>query len=119
MDEIEINGIFLCKKSLVKNEVKNTDGLVYTLVRTAYAGVHAGFLASRNGDEVVLYKSRRIWYWCGAASLSQLAVDGTSKPTECKFPCEVAEILVLGAIECIPVTQKAYNSIINVPVWEE
>lgn len=28
---------------------------------------------------------RRIWYWEGANTLSQLAVDGTQLPDKCKF----------------------------------
>jgi len=45
--------------------------LKYVLVRTQSAGVFAGELESRNGQEVVLLNARRIWYWDGAASLSQ------------------------------------------------
>ncbi|MCF0120546.1 MAG: hypothetical protein HUJ65_02815, partial [Oscillospiraceae bacterium] len=39
------------------------------------------------GDKyaVELTQCRRIWYWSGAASLSQLANDGVRKPDECKF----------------------------------
>jgi hypothetical protein len=91
----------------------------YVIVRTYYAGVHAGVLKSREGKEVVLTDARRIWYWDGAASLSQLAVDGTSKPNNCKFPVAVPEILLTEAIEIIPATDKARASIAGVPVWSE
>jgi hypothetical protein len=43
--------------------------------------------------------------------LSQLATDGTSKPTNCKFPCEVDKIELLQVIEIIPITDKAKTSI--------
>lgn len=89
------------------------------LVRTYSAGVHVGLLKSRDGKEVVLTNARRIWYWDGAASLSQLAMDGTSKPHNCKFPCSVDEILLTEAIEIIPVTEKARQSIDSVPVWKQ
>jgi hypothetical protein len=89
----------------------------YVIVRTYSAGVHAGVLKSREGKEVVLTDARRIWYWDGAASLSQLAVDGTSKPQNCKFPIAVPEILLTEAIEIIPTTDKAQASIASVPVW--
>jgi hypothetical protein len=58
----------------------------YVIVRTYSAGVFAGTLRERNGKEVTLHNARRIWYWAGAASLSQLAQSGTSKPNQCKFP---------------------------------
>lgn len=89
----------------------------YVLVRTYSAGVHVGILKSRNGKEVTLTNARRIWYWEGAATLSQLAMDGTSKPENCKFPCAVNEILLTEAIEIIPITDKARESIASVKVW--
>jgi len=89
----------------------------YVIVRTYSAGVHAGVLKSREGKEVVLTDARRIWYWDGAASLSQIAIDGTSKPEKCKFPGAVDEILLTEAIEIIPCTEKARLSIAGVPVW--
>lgn len=91
----------------------------YVLVRTYSAGVHVGILKSRNGKEVTLTNARRIWYWEGAATLSQLAMDGTSKPENCKFPCAVNEILLTEAIEIIPITDKARESIASVKVWKK
>lgn len=58
----------------------------YVIIRTRSAGVFAGVLKSYKAGEAILNNARRIWYWSGAASLSQLAVDGTSKPHECRFP---------------------------------
>jgi hypothetical protein len=91
----------------------------YVIIRSQNAGVHAGNLISKEGNEVKLTNARRIWYWSGAASLSQMAVDGVSKPKECKFPCEVPEITLLDVIEIIPCTEKAVTSIKGVPVWQE
>lgn len=91
----------------------------YKIVRTYSAGVFAGFLESKEGKEVVLRNARRIWYWKGAASLSQLAVDGVSLPNLCKFPCEVYKIVLTEAIEIIDVTEKAQKSIREVPTWKE
>lgn len=89
------------------------------MVRTEKAGVFAGILAARVGDEAIVRNARRIWYWSGAASLSQLATRGTSKPNECKFPAPVSEVLLLGVIEIIPMTDDAVASIASVPVWSE
>lgn len=61
--------------------------------------------------------ARRLWYWKGAASLSQLAVDGVSCPKECKFPVAVDRVELLEAIEILDVTPKAKQSIASVPVW--
>lgn len=95
------------------------DGMKYVIVRAASAGVFAGYLASREGTEAVVKRARRLWYWSGAASLSQLAMEGTKKPNDCKFPCEVSEILVTGVIEILDVTAKAKASIESVKVWAQ
>jgi hypothetical protein len=100
-----------------KKEKIMFDGLKYVIVRTQSAGVFAGYLKSRNGKEVELINARRIWYWEGASSLSQLAQEGTSKPSECKFPCEVDAVLLTEVIEVLSVTEKAKKSIQEVQVW--
>lgn len=93
--------------------------LKYVIVRTHSAGVFAGELESRTGQEVVLLNARRLWYWAGAASLSQLAMKGTTKPKECKFPCEVSRVELLQAIEILDVTDTARKSIAEVPTWQQ
>ena len=86
-------------------------GLPYVIVRTYSAGVHAGFLESRKGQEVVLRNSRRLYYWDGAFTLSKLALDGTSKPSQCKFSVEVDHIELLEAIEIIRTTTRAQKNL--------
>lgn len=91
----------------------------YVIVRTYSAGVFAGELVEKDGKNVKLKGARRLWYWKGAASLSQLAVDGVSQPKACKFPVEVESVELTEAIEVLSVTEKAYASIKAVPVWSE
>lgn len=91
----------------------------YVIVRTYSAGVFAGELESRSGQEVVLRNARRIWYWAGSSSLSELATKGTSKPKDCKFPCKVDRVELLQAIEILDVTEEARSSIESVPVWTQ
>ena len=88
------------------------------IVRGDRSGVHFGTLAGKIGQEITLEKSRRIWYWDGAASISQLAADGTVKPNNCKFTVTVDSIVILDAIEIIPCTEKAIKSIEEVPEWK-
>jgi hypothetical protein len=90
----------------------------YCIIRTERAGVFSGTVSERNGYEVTLTDARRLWYWDGAASLSQLAVDGTSKPRNCKFTVVVPEITLLGVIEIIPCTEEAEASIKGVDEWK-
>lgn len=90
----------------------------YIICRTYSAGVFAGVLKSRNGRETTLTNARRLWYWEGANSLSELANKGVATPSKCKFPAEVPEVLLLEAIELLPVTKEAEASIKGVKVWE-
>ena len=88
------------------------------IVRGDRSGVFFGTLAGKIGQEVKLEKCRRLWYWDGAASISQLAVDGTAKPERCKFTVTASSIIILDAIEIIPCTEKAIKSIEEVTEWK-
>lgn len=116
-DTMVINGEEWIRKADIPLMAEPLDGMRYCMVRTYSAGVFAGYLKERNGKEATIIKARRIWYWDGAASLSQLAMEGTSKPENCKFPCEVAEVILTEVIEIIPMTEKAKESIQGVKVW--
>ena len=96
----------------MKNEIGT-----YVIVRSARAGVFAGEIAARNGQEIDMTNVRRIWYWDGAASLSQLAMSGVSKPKNCKFSVVTAEHKIFEVIEIIACTTEARQSIESVPVW--
>ena len=93
------------------------DNQQYYIIRTDRAGVFFGRIKERNGNEATLTDVRRLWYWDGAASLSQLAVEGVSKPRNCKFTVTVPEMTVLGVIELIPCSSGAVDSIMAVSVW--
>ena len=64
-----------------------------------------------------MVNARRLWYWDGAASLSELAMRGTKKPKQCKFPVAVDRVVLLGVIEVLDVTAQAEASISAVPEW--
>lgn len=91
------------------------------IIRASRAGVFFGTLKAKRetpaGVEVELENSRRIWYWDGASSLSQLAVEGPKKPGSCKFTVVVHQHMVMQVIEIIPCTDEAIKSIESVRVW--
>lgn len=90
----------------------------YKIVRTYSAGVFFGEIVSRKGKEVVMKNARRLWDWDGAASLSQLAQSGTSKPQNCRFPEPVSRVILTEAIEILDVKPSAAHIIMAVPVWK-
>lgn len=87
------------------------------IVRTYSAGVFFADVESRKGKEAVLRNARRLWYWSGAASLSQLAVEGTKRPNDCKFPVAVDRIEVTEVIEILDTTEAACASLDAVKPW--
>lgn len=88
------------------------------IIRGDRSGVEFGELVEQNGNEVTLKNARRLWYWAGAASLSQLAMDGPKIPEGCKFTVTVSSITILDAVEIIPCTDNAIKSIEEVDEWK-
>lgn len=91
------------------------------LVRCAEAGVFYGIITRQEntpaGVIVEMTECRRLWYWNGAASLSQMALEGVKRPSECKFTAPLSHITLIGVIEIIPVTQEAEANLNSVEVW--
>lgn len=119
LNELTVNGTVYVPKGEQNEPAESLDNMKYVIIRTYSAGVFAGYLKSRNGKEAVMKNVRRLWYWDGAASLSQAAEEGFSKPQNCKFPQEVDTIELTEVIEILSVTKKAQKSIKDVAVWKQ
>ena len=118
LETIKLNSVEYVRKDQLAQKALSTDGLQYVIIRTYSAGVHGGYLKSRNGKEVELLNSRRFYQWYGSSTLSQFAQSGTSQPGKCKFPEAVDRIILTEAIEIIDVTEKAKKTIDAVAVWK-
>lgn len=88
------------------------------IIRGDRSGVFFGTLTAKEGQEVELKDCRRLWYWEGAASISQIAKEGVKKPDDCKFTVTVESICILDAIEIIPCTEEAVSIIEGVRKWK-
>lgn len=80
------------------------------IIRSYYAGVHFGYLRHRDGKEVTLANSRRIWRWYGAWTLSEIATTGIDQ-SRSKVAATVAEITITDAYEIIACAPEAVSSI--------
>ena len=118
-ETLKIDDVEYVRKDSINQKAESLDGMPYKIVRAEATGVFAGYVESREGREVVMRKARRLWYWSGAASLSQLAMEGTKKPEKCQFPCEVDRVEILDVIEILDVTVAAKKSIDGVQVWKQ
>ena len=90
----------------------------YYIIRGDRSGVFFGQIVERKDREVTLTNCRRVWYWAGAASLSQLAAEGVKEPQSCRIAMPVEELTVLDAIELIRCTDAAVVNIKAVPEWK-
>lgn len=116
-----IDDVEYIRKDSVENykEATQLDGMDYVVIRGDRSGVFAGYLQGRDKQEVTLRNVRRLWYWDGACSISQLAVDGTAEPDNCKFTIPLDTLYLTDVIEVIPATEKARKSIQGVAEWKK
>lgn len=81
----------------------NRKKLPAVIVRTYSAGVHFGYLVSRRGKEVKLTKSRRIWRWFGAWTLSEIAASGLDQSkSKVAAPVDIVLTEAIEIIHCSP-----------------
>lgn len=121
-EEIELDGEIYVRKSSLKSEAKDLNGMRCVLVRSYAAGVHFGYLKSTEhtlaGTLVTLVDTRRVYSWQGAATLSQMALEGVKKPDGCKFSVVLPENTIQNCIEIIPISEQAWESLKSVAVWK-
>jgi len=93
----------------------------FVLIRSYASGVHFGVLKSQRdtlqGLEVTLSNSRRIHYWEGAASLSQVAMEGVNAEKS-RVAMTLPVFTVQSVIETIPLSKAAFENLSNQPIWK-
>ncbi len=90
----------------------------YCVIRGRGFGAFAGTVEAVDDTCVLVKNARRLWYWDGAASLSQLAAEGVKKPGTCKFAMAVESIVLRDWVEIIPTTERAATIIQGVMEWK-
>jgi len=89
------------------------------IIRSYASGVHFGEVAETrdtvHGLSVTLKNSRRIHYWEGACSLSQVAMEGIKTG---RVAMELLEIQVENVIEIIPMSESSIDNLKNQAVWK-
>ena len=119
-ETITIADIKYVRADSVGKMAEPVDGLKYCVVRTYSAGVHIGSLSGfqeKNPQSGMLINSRRLHYWDGAASLSQVAMDGVSDSS--RIAMQVPEIHLTDIIEVIPCSEKAAEFFQKAKVWRK
>ncbi len=82
--------------------------------------VHIGYVkefGKKQPQHAILVNSRRLYYWSGACSLSQVAMDGVNDSS--KIAVEIPEIELTDVIEVIPCSEKAAEFFKAVKAWKK
>ena len=88
------------------------------IVRADRAGVFFGEISKIDGSTITMTNVRKLHRWDGAGAVEQLALDGVSKPNNCRFTVVVKECTILNVIQYLPCTQKAIDSLTSVKEWK-
>lgn len=117
---IKIDEVEYIRKDTINKPAEKLDGMEYCIVRTYSAGVFAGYVdRSIKGKERTIYKSRMIWEWYGAETLSEIAIYGVTEPNKCKITPMVPERDLTEVIEVIPCTYKTQMFIQGAVEWKK
>ena len=81
------------------------------IIRTYSAGVWFGRLKEKEGDEVILTEARRMWRWWAKKSISLSGVALYGIKHEDSRIAGAVDSVWLQAIEIIPISGKAAESI--------
>ena len=122
-ETIKIDEVEYVRKDAIKQKAETVDGMERCIVRSYGAGVFIGYVAEQksevNGINIILKQAKRIHYWDGACSLTQLALEGTKSPQNCRITDAVDSQFVANIIEIIPVTKQASKNIDEVVAWKK
>lgn len=120
IDDLTIGQLKEINSLLCLGENKKPKGLSCmiskkVIIRTYSAGVWFGFLEQKDGNEVILRNARRMLSWWAkeGISLSAVSIHGI-KHDESKI-AEAVDAVWLEAIEILPCTESAINSIDSAP----
>ena len=88
------------------------------IIRTYSAGVHYGTLNRVENDSAVeLKNSRRIHYWDGANSLTDIALGGILNKKDSRITKKLPSIVLNNTIEIIECTEKSIIDLDSFPEW--
>lgn len=118
VESLVLEGVTYVPKDSALNQAQSVEGMPFVLIRGYGSGVSYGYLKSRNGCEVTLINSRRIWNWNKATETNQIAVCGIDASNS-KVTMVVPEKLITDAIEIINITEQGAKNLINQPIWQK
>jgi len=122
-DTIMIDDTKYVREDFALTQTQELNGLTRCLIRSYAAGVFIGYIEERkselNGVNVTLLQAKRVHYWEGACSLTQLALEGTKKPDKCRITNAIPSQFIANVVEIIPLTLDASQNLDEVSSWKQ
>ncbi len=89
------------------------------IVRTDRAGVFYGEIKSKTKNSITMTNVRKIFYWDGACAVEELALNGTSKPNNCKLTVIIPEMEIASPIQILPCSKNSVEILNAIPIWKK
>jgi hypothetical protein len=120
---IKIDEVEYVRADAINSPAEKLNGLERCVIRSYAAGVFVGYVKEKscedNGVNITLLHAKRIYYWSGACSLTQLAMEGVKDPANCKITEPISSQYIANVIEILPMTEKASKNIDEVKTWKK
>jgi hypothetical protein len=106
-------------KSIKTTKPAKKENLIgkYVIVRSHMAGVFFGILSAKNNNELTLKNARKLYYFSGANTVEDLAMQGALNGKECKFTVFVPTIVIGSFEQILPCTEVAISNIKSIQLW--
>ena len=88
------------------------------IARIERAGVFHGVLDYKDAEITRMTHVRRIYYWQGALSVTDMAVNGISAASKVTVPASVVEFDTPQVVELIECSNEASQVIENITPWK-
>lgn len=91
----------------------------FYIIRSERAGVFMGKIIESDGTTLQVTSLRRLYKWSGALDVITIASDGVTA-SGCKFSLQMGDTdlsTIFNVLESHPVSEKALQSINNIPAW--
>lgn len=88
------------------------------IVRGNNSGVfYATVVKIEDKTVVEMQDVRRVYYWDGANTISDLAVQGSKTSYNCKITVPVEQVVITDCVEINVCTEKAINNLDSIKIW--
>lgn len=88
------------------------------IARIERAGVFHGTLAAKDAEITTMTDVRRIYYWEGALSVTDMSVTGVNASSKITLPAKRVVFQTARVIELVECTDEANKSIESIKPWK-